>query len=83
MSFTITPVLIIVLFILNSLYKESKSAVAIETRRKAFHDASRIAKDIADFELYDTEGKCGQRLERARIAHQIELELLSKANSSA
>ena len=58
----------------NAIVNEAKE----EARRETFKIAANIARDHGDFELYDTEGASGQRLERARMAHKIQLEILSR-----
>lgn len=46
-------------------------AALLEGRTHAYKRAANIARDTASFELADTEGPVGQRLERARIALTI------------
>jgi len=58
-------------------YLNIKKQLAATYRRKALREAAYIAKEKGDWELADTEGRSGQRLERARIAHEIELEIRS------
>ncbi len=87
-DFIITMVVAYVMFlaiiyssiIAFQLFKAAKSSMIIEARNKAFKEAAEIAKDSGDFELYDTEGRAGQRLERASIAHDIELKIRSLAS---
>lgn len=76
-----TPLLVFAVLFFIYLYDYSKEAIVIEARKTALKESAQIARDAADFELYDTEGRCGQRMERARIGHAIELEILSRVKT--
>jgi hypothetical protein len=54
--------------------------VVVEARRKAFKEAAKMAKEKADFEMADTEGRSNQRFERARLLYELELDLRSASN---
>lgn len=51
----------------------------LEGYRQGLKASARLADDYAQFELADTEGRVGQRLERASIAYTLARELRERA----
>jgi hypothetical protein len=56
------------------------SNIRLDAKRDSYLIAADIIKERADFELYDTEGTSGARLDRARPLFEVELELRSHAS---
>lgn len=73
---------VLVIFILSILGILNKALIA-ESRKRAFKEGAKFAKELGEFVLADSEGRGNERAHRARVAFEIELFLLSKANKKA
>lgn len=70
-------------YIFGCLHRVKYIQVAVlEGRRSAFRLSQQLAEEYAQFELADTEGRAGQRIERAQVAYDIARELSTMAGDA-